>query len=80
MEPLVAEDLLEEEVRQDALAHVPALQVREHAQDGVDLARVDELLERLDVDLALLHDDLLSDGGAVGEIAHRSFARIGCDS
>jgi hypothetical protein len=45
MQALLAKDLLEEEVRDHALAHEASLQVGEHAQDGVDLTCVGELLE-----------------------------------
>ena len=47
MQPFLAQHLLQEEVGDDPLAHEPALQVREHAQDGVDLAGRGELLELL---------------------------------
>jgi hypothetical protein len=43
-----AQDLLDEEVREHALAHVPALEVGEHAEDGVDPVVPGELLELLD--------------------------------
>jgi hypothetical protein len=49
VQPLLAEDVLQEEVGEDPLAHEPSLQVREHAQNCVDLAGVRELLELFDV-------------------------------
>jgi hypothetical protein len=55
VQALVAEDLLEEEVRYDPLAHEPALEVGEHAQNGVDLAGRGELLELLHVERSLVH-------------------------
>ena len=55
VEAFVGQHLLQEEVRKDALAHVPALEVGEHAQDRVNLALVDELLQVLDAQLASLH-------------------------
>jgi hypothetical protein len=45
VQALLPQDLLEEEVRDHALAHEAPLQVGEHAQDGVDLAGIGELLE-----------------------------------
>src|SRR6266542_2049375 len=51
----ILQHFFQEEVRQDAFAHVPALEVGEHAQDGVDLPFVDELLQVLDAQLASLH-------------------------
>ena len=54
MQSLVAEDLFQEEVRKDALAHEPALEVGEHAEDRVDLAGVRELFQLLRGDLSLL--------------------------
>ena len=48
VEPLGAQDLLDEEVREHALAHVAPLEVREHAEDGVDPIVPGQLLELLD--------------------------------
>ena len=48
VEPLGAQDLLDEEVREHALAHVTPLEVREHAEDGVDPVVPGQLLELLD--------------------------------
>ena len=70
MEPLLPQDVLEEEVREDPLAHEPPLEVREHAQDGVDLAGAGELLELLRVDHALLrHRSSSLDGWRGGRAA-----------
>ena len=55
VQTLLTEDLLEEEMRNDALAHEAPLEVGEHAQDGVDLARAGQLLELLDVKGPLVH-------------------------
>jgi hypothetical protein len=66
VQALFAEDLLEEEVGEDPLAHEAALQVREHAEHSVDLTRIGELFERLDVDLPPLHQALLLDADAGG--------------
>ena len=55
MQPFLAQDLFQEEVRQHALAHEAPLEVREHAQDRVDLAGVRELLQLLHVEHPLLH-------------------------
>jgi hypothetical protein len=52
VQALLAEDLLQEEVGDDALAHEAPLQVREHAENGVDLAGVRELFQLLHVQLA----------------------------
>ena len=68
MQALISEDLLQEEVREDPLADEPTLEVREHAQDGVDLTGVGELLQLLGVDHALrLHGSSSKTGGAVGD-------------
>jgi len=47
VQAFLSQDLFEQEVRDHALAHEAALQVGEHAQDGVDLAGVGEILELL---------------------------------
>ena len=53
MQALIAHDVFQEEVRHHALAHEPALHVGEHAEDGVDLALVDERLELLHIERSL---------------------------
>ena len=54
MQAFLTEDLLEEEVGQDTLAHEPALQIGEHAEHGVDLTGVGERLELFRVEHAYL--------------------------
>ncbi len=53
VEPFLAEHLLQEEVREHPLPLEASLQVREHAQDRVDLTGVGELLQLLDVEHSL---------------------------
>ena len=68
MQAFGAQDLLQEEVGKDALAHEPALQVGEHAQHGVDLARRRQFLELLRAEHALdVHVVLLLRPPAVNE-------------
>ena len=58
MQAFGAQDLLQEEVRHHALAHEPALEVGEHAENGVDLAGIGRRLELLHVERPLVHRDL----------------------
>ncbi len=72
MQPFLAHHVLEEEVGEDPFADEPALEIREHAQDGVDLAGVGELFELLRIDHALrLHRSSPEMRRGGGQDAHR---------
>jgi len=53
--PLALEDVVDEEVARDPLAHEPSLLVGEDHQDGVDVAALDKALDGFDVEPSLLH-------------------------